>query len=127
MKRFRWPLAWLLLAATIALCIIFGRAFIHFWGIDTQQSENYDAFSGPVPVWVSAAGMSTIITGMAHHVNCHEPGCWRIGKHKVDGTPWCSRHHHRARAAVTATLADVVARLDILIGILGGDGSAPPP
>ena len=31
--------------------------------------------------------------------NCHDKGCWRIGRHTVDGTPWCDRHHHKARNA----------------------------
>jgi hypothetical protein len=28
-------------------------------------------------------------------VNCHQNGCWRIGLHKVLGTPYivCKRHH----------------------------------
>jgi hypothetical protein len=116
MKRARWLLAWLLLAAIIAVCIVFGRAFIHFWGIDTQQSDNYDFMSGPGPVWVSALGLSTIITGMAHHVNCHEPGCWRIGKHKVDGTPWCNRHHRNARPEES-----VGDKLDRIIALLERD------
>lgn len=96
-RRWAWPVTWLLLSACIALCILFGRAFIHFWGIDTQQSDNYDFFSGPGPVWVSALGLSTIITGLWHGVNCHAAGCWRIGRHKVAGSPWCNRHHDRAR------------------------------
>lgn len=29
------------------------------------------------------------------HQNCHEPWCFRIGKHPVDGTPFkaCRKHH----------------------------------
>lgn len=29
--------------------------------------------------------------------NCHESRCWRVGRHHVDGTPWCNRHHKPAR------------------------------
>jgi hypothetical protein len=41
--------------------------------------------------------------------SCHTSGCWRIGKHTVDGTPWCSRHHQGARDAVPK--ADVAAEV----------------
>lgn len=126
MRRARWPLAWFILAAATTAVCLYDRAILHFLGWDGQTSDNYAAWSGSVPAIISGLGLSTIITGMAHHVNCHEPGCWRIGKHKVEGTPWCSRHHGNAREQVTATLADVVARLDTLISVLGG-GSAPPP
>jgi len=29
------------------------------------------------------------------HVNCHDKGCWRIGLHRVEGTPYkaCRKHH----------------------------------
>jgi hypothetical protein len=29
--------------------------------------------------------------------NCHVPRCWRIGRHHVNGTPWCNKHHGAAR------------------------------
>lgn len=58
---------------------------------------NYAFTSGPGPMILTAAGMSTIIGGLWHHVNCHEDGCWNIGKHKVNGTPWCNLHHEAAR------------------------------
>jgi hypothetical protein len=29
--------------------------------------------------------------------NCHEVKCLRIGKHTVDGTPYCNKHHKEAR------------------------------
>lgn len=126
MTRFRWLAAWLLLAAVITAIAVYDRTLLHFLGWDGQTSDNYAAWSGSVPAIETGLGMSTLITGMWRHVNCHEPRCWRAGKHKVDGTPWCTRHQENARAAVVATLADVVTRLDTLIGILGGD-SAPPP
>lgn len=38
--------------------------------------------------------------GLYRKNNCHEPRCPRIGRHAVDGTPWCDRHHHEARKVV---------------------------
>ena len=40
-----------------------------------------------------------MITLVRKH-NCHERRCWRVGRHAVDGTPWCNRHHQAARAAL---------------------------
>lgn len=118
MKRLRWIAAWLATATLITLICLYDRFTLHFLGWDTQQSDNYAAFSGSIPAVETGLGLSTLITGMFHHVNCHEDGCWRIGKHRVDGTPWCSHHHGHARTRVTATLEDVVTRLDTLIRLL---------
>jgi hypothetical protein len=39
-------------------------------------------------------------------INCHAKGCWRIGLHHVDGTPYvtCRKHHpvHPGSAPATA-------------------------
>lgn len=68
----------------------------HILGIDTQQSYFYDFWSGfatqlPKP-WEVVIGALWL-----RHQNCHVKGCWRLGKHAVDGTPWCSKHHENAR------------------------------
>jgi hypothetical protein len=42
---------------------------------------------------ISAVGVG-LYTGL-RKVNCHTRGCWRIGKHQLDGTPYVlCRHHH---------------------------------
>lgn len=35
------------------------------------------------------------IVAMYRKYNCHEPKCWRIGRHPVEGTPYitCRKHH----------------------------------
>ena len=54
--------------------------------------EPYDWLSG-------IAGLSLL--SLAYHKlrssNCHTKGCWRVGRHVVDGSPWCNRHHDAAR------------------------------
>ena len=87
-------------------------AFILFWvlafatvnhfGFDNQATPQYGFTSGVGPMILTAMGMSTIVTGMWHAHNCHERGCWRLGRHKVKGTPWCNAHHEKARADWTA-------------------------
>jgi hypothetical protein len=91
--------------ATIALvlAVVFWRYGVQHWLAYHTGSQNtpgsppnYNFFSG------SGSDLQelTLLSGLAvmwHHVNCHEAGCWRPGKHKVDGTPWCNRHHQSAR------------------------------
>lgn len=67
----------------------------HFLGIDTQQSQNYDFVSGVGPMIIAAMGFSGALATMVHHVNCHAPGCWRVGKYPLAGGQWkvCRWHH----------------------------------
>lgn len=65
------------------------------------NGQNYAFFSGIGPCLITALGLSTIIASMWHTFNCHEAGCWNIGRHKVNGTPWCNRHHEAARHVKT--------------------------
>lgn len=95
--RLRWLAAIALAAFTVSLLAVYDRAVLHFLGWDGQASDNYSAWSGSVPALFTLIGMSTLITGLWAHVNCHEPGCYLIGKHKVSGTPWCGRHQANAR------------------------------
>jgi hypothetical protein len=82
--------------------------------------QNYAFLSGFGPCLITALGLSTIVAGLWHAHNCHYDGCMRIGRHKVNGTPWCNHHHGEARQAQSATLEDVVDRLDQLIAALAG-------
>lgn len=100
-------------AAVAALVWYFDFDLLHFLGWDGQTSDNYAAWSGSVPALFTLVGLSTIVTGLWTHVNCHEPGCVRIGKHKVDGTPWCTVHHENARPETTDSQ-----RLDRIIELL---------
>lgn len=86
----------------------------HF-GFNSQVTPQYAFTSGVGPMVLTALGMSTIITGMWHGLNCHESGCLRIGKHKVNGTPYCTVHHQQARPEVTDS-----ERLDRIIELLEG-------
>jgi hypothetical protein len=85
------------LGVVTGLLVAYWLKVMHALGWDGQTSDYYAAWSSSVPAIFTLVGMSTLITGMWAHVNCHEPGCWRLGKHKVSGTPWCSAHHANAR------------------------------
>lgn len=78
-----------------------------------SNGQNYAFFSGIGPMMLTGAGMSTIIGSMWHAHNCHQDKCWNIGKHKVNGTPWCNLHHEAARHEKTTEqlLADILEEL----------------
>ncbi|HEY2088620.1 MAG TPA: hypothetical protein VGH54_21695 [Mycobacterium sp.] len=86
-------------AAVIAayLAYRYEHGLAHFLGIDTQASQNYDFASGVGPMLVTAVFSGGVIVSLWHGLNCAEHGCWRIGRHKVSGTPYCNRHHENAR------------------------------
>lgn len=94
-------LAVAVVVAAAVLAVMHWR-HVEFWlGMTNGSSPEYLAWSG----WASDIAELTIfgaVAGLWHAHNCHQPGCWRVGKHKVDGSPWCTRHHLRARAAVAA-------------------------
>lgn len=100
-------------AGLVVLLFAFWYTIRHALGIDTQQSMAYDFVSGSGPMLVTALFSATVVTGAWHHVNCHEPGCYRLGRHKIDGTPWCNRHQEKARPG--ETVAD---KLDRIIELL---------
>lgn len=106
MGRLKRAAKWLPLIV-LALIVIFWRMGVQRWLTVHTGSENtpgsppnYNFFSGSGSDLseVTLLGLvASFVLGAWHHVNCHEPGCPRIGKHKVDGTPWCTRHHEAAR------------------------------
>jgi hypothetical protein len=58
-----------------------------------------DNGSGPIYLlWSGVGGDVPIILGALaylRHRNCHVKRCHRIGRFRVEGTPWtvCARHH----------------------------------
>lgn len=51
-----------------------------------------------------------------HHFNCHARGCWRIGHHKVDGTPYTvCRKHHPTMPDKRATLEQIHASVGVSV------------
>jgi len=69
---------------------------LHVLGVDNVSGRAY--------AWWSGAGsdLSEIallggLYGLARKHQCHEPRCFRIGRHVVDGSPYCDHHHQAAR------------------------------
>lgn len=99
--------------------VAYEHGFAHFLGIDTQGSQNYDFVSGVGPMIVTGLGYGGLITALVAKFNCHKPGCWRIGKHHINGSPWCDAHHgdvrperrdHEILESIEALLQELVTR-----------------
>jgi hypothetical protein len=93
----------LLLVVGIALIIAFFAALRHWVALHTGTLHGgpdlyYNFWSGfgsdlGEATLISAVGIG-VYTGV-RKVNCHTKGCWRIGHHPLEGTPYVlCRHHH---------------------------------
>jgi len=90
----------ILIALLLAVALTAGLHWLkimHFLGWDGQTSDYYAAWSSSIPAMITAVGYVSLVTALISKFNCHHHGCWRIGKHHVNGTPWCNLHHHEAR------------------------------
>src|SRR5271157_1853945 len=87
----------------LALLIAFFDALRHWLALHTGTLHGgpdlyYNFWSG----FGSDLGEATLITAVGlgvytgvRKVNCHTKGCWRIGHHALEGTPFIlCRHHH---------------------------------
>jgi hypothetical protein len=87
----------------LALTIGFIGAFRHWFALHTGTIHGgpdvyYNFWSG----FGSDLGEATLISAVSvgvyagvRKVNCHTKGCWRIGHHPLEGTPYIlCRHHH---------------------------------
>ena len=97
---------WLLLVLIvvgIAFLIAFFDVVRHWLALHTGTLHGgpdlyYNFWSG----FGSDLGEATLITAVGvgvytgvRKVNCHTKGCWRIGHHPLEGTPYIlCRHHH---------------------------------
>lgn len=75
---------------------------LHWLAIHTgtlnEPGPYYGFFSGfgsDLGEYVIAVSVCVGLYHMFRKHNCHQPGCWRIGRHKIDGTEYivCRKHH----------------------------------
>lgn len=92
-----------LTAALAGIFIYFGMAYpfglrfaMGIWPVPPGTPWSYQLESGFIPA-LTVLTLLSLVSGAWKHVNCHHPWCWRTGKHKVNGTPWCSVHECEAR------------------------------
>lgn len=77
--------------------VTYEHGFAHGIGIDTQLSQEYGFFSGFGTFMLAMLGYTGVIVTLAGKFNCHQPGCWHIGKHHINGSPWCDAHQKNVR------------------------------
>lgn len=87
----------------LLVLVIVALAFaIHGWhwlmvhlseetGTSSSASRSYNFFSG----FGSDLGEVTLVVGLVtilQHLNCHQPGCWRLGHPTPKGYKLCKKH-----------------------------------
>jgi hypothetical protein len=86
------------------------------WPVPQGTPWTYQFESGFLPA-LTVITLLSFLSGAWRHVNCHHPRCYRFGRHKIDGTPWCDIHQKEARPdrtehevllAIEKNLADLV-------------------
>lgn len=82
----------------LALVLISHWLYFHFVG-----SQAWVNFWGGIASDVGEITLIGAVIGMWHKHVCHDAHCWRIGRHVVDGTPWCNKHHMSARQKLADT------------------------
>jgi hypothetical protein len=98
-----WLGGLLLAIVCVALLIAFVGALRHWFALHTGTLHGgpdiyYNFWSG----FGSDLGEATLISAVCigvytgvRKVNCHTKGCWRIGHHLLEGTPYIlCKHHH---------------------------------
>lgn len=61
------------------------------WFFHPLSGNGYQFWSGIGSDLSEVTLFGALMTAYYHH-NCHVKGCLRWGKHKVDGSPYCSKH-----------------------------------
>jgi len=97
-----WIVLAVLLVGTILVVLVVAGVrhwvALHTGVINGGPDKYYNFWSGfgsdlGEATLISAVGVG-VYTGV-RKVNCHTKGCWRIGKHDLEGTPYVlCRHHH---------------------------------
>ena len=97
-----WLIFGIFLVAVIVVAVVVAGirhwVALHTGIVHGGPDEFYNFWSGfgsdlGEATLISAVGIG-VYTGV-RKVNCHTKGCWRIGRHQLDGTPYIlCRHHH---------------------------------
>jgi hypothetical protein len=93
-------------SALIAVSAFWYGAFLlcKMTGFELQTTPQYGFTSGIAPMILAAIGMTTIITGLWHHSNCHVDACLRVGTHSAGDFKVCKKHHHEIHGTDEVTV-----------------------
>lgn len=88
------------------------RFAMGIWPVPAGTPWTYQFESGFLPA-LTVLTLLSAVAALYHVHNCHHETCWRLGKHKVKGTPWCSLHEDEGRAQETTDdlLREILAEL----------------
>lgn len=118
-NRVVWVAGLIVLIVVIALLIAFLGALRHWFALHSGTLHGgpdvyYNFWSGFGSDLGEATLISAVIVGVytgVRKVNCHTKGCWRIGHHPLEGTPFIlCKHHHPDVPNHGATHADILAQ-----------------
>lgn len=107
-----FPALWIWSLVTHPWAWAFGIGIHPYPGPQTPWT--YQLYSGFLPA-LTVVSLLTLLGAAWRHINCQHDGCWRFGRHKVNGTPWCDTHHEEARTQ--RTVEDLLTEI---IGLLRG-------
>lgn len=65
----------------------------HFLGLDNVSGAFYAFWSGSGSQIERLIELAVVGGILWHRHNCHEPGCWRIGRFPDGAWHVCKRHH----------------------------------
>lgn len=88
------------------------RFSMGIWPVPPGTPWTYQLESGFVPALTVLTLLSAVFS-LYHLHNCHADRCWRLGKHRIGGTPWCTRHQDQGREyrELPVILEDILAEL----------------
>jgi hypothetical protein len=72
----------------------------HIWGLDNPAGPWYTFWSGFGSDVGEFAIFGALLSVYLRHA-CHVDGCWRIGRHPVEGTSYTVCKHHHPDGAPT--------------------------
>ena len=70
-----------------------------FWPWGDSNSNRWTTLLGGWPQTLEGIGALAAGYALLRKHNCHVKGCWRIGRHPVDGTHFITCLHHHPRDA----------------------------
>jgi hypothetical protein len=84
------------------------HAILDFFGVVDEGGKGYAFWSG-IGSDIGEVAIIGAVIGMYHRHSCHVDGCWRIGRHPVEGTGFvtCRRHHPTISSDAPLTAEDI--------------------
>jgi hypothetical protein len=115
----------LLSSCLVAVVVAAWSAVAHPWGWlyaigvhpypGPQTPWTYQLWSGFMPA-LTVLSLLGALASVYHLHNCHADRCWRIGKQRVNGLPWCKRHASDVRPELSDNqlLQQILTELSLL-------------